>query len=33
MWGDVFRDLKRDESVVTLRFHNLTQYLADPQEK
>jgi hypothetical protein len=33
LWGDVFRDLKRDESVVTLRVHNLTEYLASLQEK
>lgn len=33
MWGDVFRDLKRDESTVTLRVHNLTQYLASIQQK
>jgi len=33
MWGDVFRDLKRDEMVVKLRVHNLTQYIASIQEK
>lgn len=33
MWGDVFRDLKRDEAIVKLRVHNLTQYIASLQEK
>jgi len=33
MWGDVFRNLKRDESVVTLRVHNLTEYIASLQER
>jgi len=33
MWGDVFRNLKRDETVVTLRVHNLTKYLASLQKK
>ncbi len=33
MWGDVFRDLKRDEAIVKLRAHNLTQYIASLQEK
>ncbi|HXP86644.1 MAG TPA: cytochrome c [Bryobacteraceae bacterium] len=33
MWGDVFRNLKRDESIVTLRVHNLTEYIASLQEK
>jgi mono/diheme cytochrome c family protein len=33
LWGDVFRDLKRDETMVTLRVHNLTEYIATLQEK
>ncbi|SRR5579883_1225936 len=33
IWGDVFRELKRDEAVVKLRVHNLTQYIASLQEK
>jgi hypothetical protein len=32
MWGDVFRELKRDESVVKLRVHNLAQYIASLQQ-
>jgi len=33
MWGDVFRELKRDESVVTLRVHNLARYIESMQQK
>jgi mono/diheme cytochrome c family protein len=33
MWGDTFRSLKRDESVVKLRVHNLTEYIESLQEK
>jgi mono/diheme cytochrome c family protein len=33
MWGDVFRNLRRDELVVSLRVHNLTEYIASLQEK
>jgi mono/diheme cytochrome c family protein len=33
MWGDVFRGLKRDEAVVTLRVHNLAEYVASLQQK
>jgi mono/diheme cytochrome c family protein len=33
MWGDVFRGLKRDEEVVTLRVHNLAAYIASLQQK
>ena len=33
MWGDVFRGLKRDEAVVTLRVHNLAEYIASLQQK
>jgi mono/diheme cytochrome c family protein len=32
VWGEVFRALKRDESVVKLRVYNLTQYIASLQE-
>jgi len=32
MWGDVFRELKRDDSLVKLRVHNLTQYIASLQQ-
>lgn len=32
MWGDVFRVLKRDEAVVKLRVHNLSQYIASLQQ-
>ncbi len=32
MWGDVFRSIKRDESVVTLRVHNLARYLESLQK-
>jgi mono/diheme cytochrome c family protein len=28
VWGDVFRGLGRDETIVKLRVHNLAQYLA-----
>jgi len=31
MWGDVFREMNRDESKVTLRVHNLTQYIGSLQ--
>jgi mono/diheme cytochrome c family protein len=33
MWGDVFRSLRRDEAIVKLRVHNLTQYIQALQEK
>lgn len=33
MWGDVFRSIRRDESVVKLRVHNLTEYIESLQEK
>lgn len=33
MWGDVFRDINRDEAKVTLRVHNLTQYIGSLQQK
>ena len=32
MWGDVFRAMKRDESAVTLRVHNLAVYLESLQK-
>ena len=31
MWGDVFRDVQRDEVYVKLRVHNLAQYIASLQ--
>jgi len=31
-WGDAFRTLKRDEAMVKLRVHNLTQYIASLQQ-
>ena len=33
MWGNVFRALNRDETLVKLRVHNLTQYIASMQQK
>jgi len=33
MWGDVFRVLQRDEAIVKLRVHHLTQYIATLQQK
>jgi mono/diheme cytochrome c family protein len=33
MWGDVFRGVQRDEAMVKLRVHNLTQYVASLQQK
>lgn len=33
MWGDVFRELRRDESMVKLRVHNLAKYIESLQEK
>lgn len=33
MWGDVFRNLKRDDSLVTLRVHNLAEYISSLQQK
>lgn len=32
MWGDAFRTIHRDESLIKLRVHNLTQYLASIQK-
>lgn len=32
-WGDVFRELKRDESVVKLRVHNLAQHIESLQQE
>jgi mono/diheme cytochrome c family protein len=32
MWGDAFRAINRDESLVKLRVHNLTQYLTSIQK-
>ena len=33
MWGDAFRNLKRDDALVKLRVHNLTAFLASMQQK
>jgi hypothetical protein len=33
MWGDAFRSIRRDESLVKLRVHNLTEYIESLQEK
>ncbi len=32
-WGDVFRNLERDEAIVKLRVHNLTAYIRSLQQK
>lgn len=32
MWGNVFRELNRDEAKVTLRVHNLTEYIGSLQQ-
>jgi hypothetical protein len=33
MWGDVFCGLRRDETVVRLRVHNLAKYIASLSQK
>lgn len=33
IWGDYFRDQKRDDAVVLLREHNLTEYIRSIQQK
>jgi mono/diheme cytochrome c family protein len=33
MWGDIFRSIQRNDPVVTLRVHNLTEYIASLQQK
>lgn len=33
VWGDFFRDIKRDETAIELREHNLTEYIRSIQEK
>jgi len=33
VWGDYFRDRNRDEAVLALREHNLTEYLRSIQQK
>lgn len=33
IWGDYFRDRKRDETVLQLREHNLTEYIRSIQQK
>jgi len=32
-WGDAFRSIRRDESLVKLRVHNLTEYIESIQDK
>jgi hypothetical protein len=32
-WGDVFRSIQRDEAIVKLRVHNLTDYIESLQQK
>jgi len=33
MWGDVFRGLQRDDTLVKMRVHNLTEYISSIQQK
>lgn len=33
VWGDYFRSKKRDDAIVLLREHNLTEYLRSIQKK
>jgi hypothetical protein len=33
IWGDCFRDKKRDETILALREHNLTEYIRSIQPK
>jgi mono/diheme cytochrome c family protein len=33
VWGDVFRSMQRDDTMVKLRVHNLTEYVASLQQK
>jgi mono/diheme cytochrome c family protein len=33
IWGDYFRDRKRDETILALREHNLTEYIRSIQQK
>lgn len=33
MWGDIFRSIQRDDTLVKLRVHNLTDYIASLQQK
>jgi mono/diheme cytochrome c family protein len=32
IWGDVFRSVQRDDAIVKLRVHNLTEYIASFQQ-
>jgi mono/diheme cytochrome c family protein len=33
VWGDYFRNTKRDEAITALREHNLTEYIRSIQQK
>jgi len=33
IWGDYFREKQRDEAILALREHNLTEYLRSIQQK
>jgi len=33
VWGDYFRNKKRDDTIVLLREHNLTEYIRSIQQK
>jgi mono/diheme cytochrome c family protein len=33
MWGDIFSDIQRNDAIIKLRVHNLTEYLASIQQK
>ena len=33
IWGDYFRDKQRDETILLLREHNLTEYIRSIQQK
>ena len=33
MWGDLFRDIQRNDAMVKLRVHNLVDYLVSIQQK
>ena len=32
VWGDVFRSVQRDDAIVKLRVHNLTEYISSFQQ-
>jgi hypothetical protein len=33
IWGDYFRSKQRDEAIIALREHNLTEYIRSMQQK